>query len=637
MRFAPFLNGFRVYHRTVLACLALVPTVMLSRALQAEAGDPPPSFEQVIKPFLRTHCVDCHSGDEAEAQLALERYDASPQIQTDYEKWERIRRMLVEREMPPADYDQPKQAEVLAFLDAVDDVLESFDCDAAKHPGRVTIRRLNRSEYNNTIRDLIGLDLRLADDFPSDDVGNGFDNMGDVLSISPILLEKYIAAAEAIAKAAMEDDSARKRIIAREASEDAEKVAASRHNIKEFASRAFRRPLREEELDRLFKVMINAWQAGSEQNEIFETAITAILSSPHFLFRIEIDPDADDEDRVRELNDFELATRLSYFLWSSMPDEELFELARGGRLRKPEVLQAQAKRMLLDPKAAALVDNFAGQWLQLRDVDVINPDPGRFSAFDDDLRAAMRRETEIFFETVIREDRNVLDFLNADFTFVNARLAEHYGIEGIEGPDFRRVPMSSGRKGVLTHASILMLTSNPTRTSPVKRGKWILDNILGEPPPPPPPDVPELDEEGETFGSLREQMQQHRNNESCAVCHRKMDTLGFGLENFDAIGGWREMDGRYRIDPSGTLPGGRGFQGPAELMEILVEDKKDEFCRCLVEKMLTYALGRGLDSYDRCTVKEIVRSLGENDYRFSSIVTSIVTSDPFTKREAARE
>lgn len=380
-----------------------------------------------------------------------------------------------------------------------------------------------------------------------------------------------------------------------------------------------------------------AWEQGSEENEIFKTVVTAVLASPQFLFRVELDPGPDDEDGVRQLSDYELATRLSYFLWSSMPDEQLFELARTGELHNRDVLAAEAKRMLADPKSQALVDNFAGQWLQLRDVELLNPDPDQFTQFDEPLRSAMRRETELFFESVMRDDRSVLDFLNADFTYVNQRLARHYGMPDVEGEEFRRVSLGSQRRGVLTHASILMLTSNPTRTSPVKRGKWILDNFLGEAPPPPPPNVPELEQDGETFGSLRERMQQHRSNESCAVCHRKMDALGFGLENFDAIGGWRDKDGRFDIDPAGTLPGGREFGGPAELMTILVAEKKTEFCRCLTEKMLIYALGRGLDSYDRCTVKEIVNALRENDYRFTTIVTEIVTSPPFMLREAASE
>lgn len=623
--------------RCILPLLVLAVGLATPAIVAAEGNADSSRFGEVIVPFLTTHCVDCHSGEDPEAQLGLDRYQQSSNVQTDYEVWEKVRRMLLERQMPPSDYPQPEQAEVMAFVEAVEQELDSFDCDAAKHPGRVTIRRLNRVEYNNTIRDLIGLDLQPADSFPSDDVGNGFDNMGDVLTISPILLEKYVAAAREVADQAFADEQARKRILIHEAESEDELVEVAKRNLDAFAKRAYRRPLAESELDRLFNLMVIAWQKGSDEDEIFKTAVTAVLASPQFLFRVEADPSPEDDDGVRELNDYELASRLSYFLWSSMPDERLFDLAAEGKLSDPEQLASEAVRMLADPKSEALVENFAGQWLQLRDLEVINPDPELFAEFDDRLRAAMRRETEMFFGSVIRDNRSVLEFLTADYTYVNARLARHYGIEEVEGDEFVRVSTAAGRRGVLTHAGILMLTSNPTRTSPVKRGKWILDNILGEAPPPPPPDVPELDAEAETFGSLREQMQQHRSNESCAVCHRKMDALGFGLENFDAIGAWRDRDGRFEIDSSGSLPGGRDFAGAADLMTILAEEKKNEFCRCLTEKMLTYALGRGLDSFDRCTTKEIVRQLQQNEYRFHTLITAIVTSEPFTKREAPRE
>ncbi len=634
------MSAFRTVCCRPAARLGAMSIALLAMSAVPAIGEEPEAagnrFTDVIVPFLGNHCTDCHAGDEAEAELALDRYEDSANIQTDYEVWERVRRMLAEGQMPPSDYSQPSQEEVVAIIEAIDAELDAFDCDASKHPGRVTIRRLNRVEYDNTIRDLIGLDLQLADDFPSDDVGNGFDNMGDVLSISPILLEKYVAAAREIAEKAFADSEARGRILVHRPADDKQKVEVARRNIRGFAERAYRRPLKEEEVERLFKLMVFAWQRGSDDDEIFKTAVTAVLASPQFLFRVETDR-SDGDDGVARLNDFEIASRLSYFLWSSMPDEQLFDLAREGKLHRPEVIADQAKRMLADPKATALVENFAGQWLQLRDVQRINPDPQQFTDFDDSLQAAMRRETELFFESVMREDRSVLDFLGADYSFVNQRLARHYGIADIKGDDFQRVKLDSRRRGVLTHASILLLTSNPTRTSPVKRGKWILDNILGESPPPPPPSVPELSEDAETFGSLRERMQQHRDNESCAVCHRKMDALGFGLENFDAVGAWREKDGRFDIDPSGQLPGGRQFENAAELMTILVEEKSSEFCRCLTEKMLTYALGRGLGPYDRCTVKDIVKKLRENDYRFTTIVTEIVTSPPFLMREAARE
>ncbi|MFK8113363.1 MAG: DUF1592 domain-containing protein [Rubripirellula sp.] len=587
-------------------------------------------FTEHVAPFLNAHCADCHSGADAEGGIGFDQYTDSANVQKDFELWEQVVRLVREHQMPPADHTQPTNDEATAFTAAIEVELSQFDCAAEKHPGRVTIRRLNKAEYNNTIRDLTGLNLNLADGFPSDDVGEGFDNIADVLSLPPILFEKYMDASYVIAQRVMEDDEAKKRVFPHQADSDEERVEAARKNVREFGSRAFRRPLKTSEEERLFGIMRSAWQQDSQPDEIMETVLVAILTSPHFIFRVERDAD----QGIRKLDDYELASRLSYFLWSSMPDERLFDVAKRGELRQPGVLEAESKRMLLDPKSKALIDNFAGQWLQLRDVSRLMPDPDLFPNFDGALRAAMRRETELFFATMIREDRSVLEFLNADFTYVNQRLADHYGIEGVDGNEFQRVSLRPGRRGILTHASILMLTSNPTRTSPVKRGKWILDNFLAEPPPPPPADVPELEEGGETLGSLRQQMEQHRENESCAVCHRTMDAIGFGLENFDAIGSWREQDGKHKIDASGQLPGGRAFDGASDLMGILVDDKKDQFCKCLATKLLTYGLGRGLHSYDRCTVKDAVTSLQENEYRFSALVTAIVTSAPFTMREA---
>ncbi len=415
-----------------------------------------------------------------------------------------------------------------------------------------------------------------------------------------------------------------------------EVVEVARANASDFASRAFRRPLTTEESDRLFSLMRSAWEADASPNEIMQTTIAAVLASPHFIYRIEEDDDALFEDGIRALNDFELASRLSYFLWSSTPDKVLRDAAQTKQLHTPEQLAAQVDRMLADPKAEALVKNFVGQWLQLRDLERLSPDPKLFSTFDEPLRQSMRRETELLFKHIMAEYRSVLDLLNADYTFINERLAQHYGVENIAGDEFQRVELGGKRRGVLMHASILLLTSNPTRTSPVKRGKWVLDNLLAEPPPPPPPNVPELGEAGETLGTLRQRMEQHRADPNCAVCHTKMDALGFGLENFDAIGMWRDADGRETIDPSGELPGGRTFASPADLVQILAENKKEEFARCMTTKMLTYALGRGLGVSDRCTVSSIVDNLSNDEFRFVTLVKSIVTSPPFMFQESGR-
>jgi mono/diheme cytochrome c family protein len=593
------------------------------------------SFTTTVTPFLQEHCVTCHGGDEPEGGLALDSYRESARIQTDYETWEKILKFVRERQMPPKDEPQPDPSSLQEFRQAVQSELEKFDCSSHKHAGRVTIRRLNRTEYNNTIRDLIGIDFRPADDFPSDDVGNGFDNMGEVLSLPPLLLEKYLAAAETIVNRAMQDETARDRLVVHQPTAELTRREATRRNLKIFATRAFRRTISDAEVDRLLQLAKFAIDQGASPNEAFQTALQAVLVSPHFLFRIEADPQPG--QGVRQLGDFELASRLSYFLWSSMPDRELFQLAKAGRLHDPKTLGDQVKRMLQDPKAIALTENFAGQWLQLRSLTEIVPDARQYPTFDDELRSAMRRETELFFAAVVREDRSILEFLNADFSYVNARLADHYGMSGVEGEQFRRVKLDDRRRGVLTQASILLITSNPTRTSPVKRGKWILDNILGEPPPPPPEGVAELDDSPDALGSMRERLEQHRSNEACSICHRKMDALGFGLENFDVIGAWRDRDGRFEIDAKGSLPGNLQFEGPKQLMQILAEQKSESFCRCLGKKMLTYALGRGLESFDRCTVDDIMKQLVKHDYRFSALVRAIVLSEPFRFRESLGE
>jgi hypothetical protein len=321
-----------------------------------------------------------------------------------------------------------------------------------------------------------------------------------------------------------------------------------------------------------------------------------------------------------------------------MPDEELFGLAEKGRLREKGVLEAQVKRMLKDPKSRALTDNFAAQWLQLRTLETAIPDRRTYRAYDRTIRSLVVRETELYFEHIVKDDRSVLEFLDSDYTFLNSPLARYYGVSGVSGDEFRKVTLTDkNRGGVLTHASILTLTSNPTRTSPVKRGKWVLENILGTPPPPPPPDVPELDGEKGTVvnGSLRQRMEAHRKNPSCASCHQRMDPIGFGLENFDGVGRWRTMDDKHPIEPAGELPDGSKFAGPADLRKILL-GKADLFRRCLSEKLLTYALGRGLEYYDKCVVDDLEKALKTNGDRFSALVAGIVKSDPFHKRRGKR-
>jgi hypothetical protein len=414
----------------------------------------------------------------------------------------------------------------------------------------------------------------------------------------------------------------------------ADRTEAARKVLTAFAHDAFRRPVESDEVARMMRLFAVADRQGDPFQEAIKLPLKAVLVSPNFLYRVEADPL--EPSAIRSISDSELAVRLSYFIWSTMPDATLFDLAEKGGLRKPGVLEAQVQRMLRDPKARALSENFAGQWLQLRTLKTLAPDRGYFPAWDESLRQAMIREAELFFENVMREDRSVMDFLNADYTFVNERLARHYGLENVSGSEFRKVSLPDGRHGgVITLASTLTVTSNPTRTSPVKRGKWILENILGTPPPPPAPDAGELPPTEQIKGTVRQQMEKHRANPNCAVCHARLDPLGLGLENFDAIGGWRTIDNKLPIDSSGVLPDGASFDGPAQLKKLLA-GKAGLFRRCLAEKLLTYALGRGLEYYDKCVLDEIVSKMTKDHDRFSSLVLAIVQSDPFQKRKGKR-
>jgi mono/diheme cytochrome c family protein len=604
-------------------------------AIDAGQKSAPGSFSKQIAPLLAKYCVTCHGGAKPKAHLAFDAFKDDATALKDPEVWEKVGQKLRAGEMPPEKRPRPSKEEVKQITGWIDSKLAPLNAKSKKDPGRVTLRRLNRVEYNNTIRDLVGIDFHPADDFPSDDVGYGFDNIGDVLSMAPILMEKYVDAAERIVDKAWHSPQALKRIMICQPAENT-KIDCARKILENFALRAYRRPLKGDEVDRLVGFVTQAEAQGDSFERGLQLALQAILVSPHFLFRIELDPQPNNPDAVHAVNDFELASRLSYFLWSSMPDEELFQLAKQGTLHKEESLEAQVRRMLKDPKSRSLVDNFAGQWLQLRSLKSASPDPALFPIFDDSLRSAMLKESALFFAAIMNEDRSILDFLDADFTFVNERLARHYGMPGIKGEKLQRVGLTGDQRGgILTQAAILTVTSNPTRTSPVKRGKWILENILGTPPAPPPPDVPELKEGQELTGTLRQRMVQHRANPNCAVCHERMDPLGFGFENYDAVGAWRTQDGKFPIDPSGTLPDGRSFKGPKELKAIL-KSKEKEFRRCFAEKMLTYGLGRGLEYFDKAAVEQITRNLAKDRNRFSALVIEIVKSDPFQKRRGKR-
>ena len=627
--------------------------------LSASAQDSKPtSFANFARPFIQQYCADCHGDEKQKADLNLEAFEGHPALYKKRELWESVRDMLAEREMPPEKKAQPSEEERIRMVQFINEELAKFDCAELRRPGRVTLRRLNRAEYNNTIRDLMGVDFSAAADFPLDEVGYGFDNIGDVLSLSPILMEKYLAAAERIvSQAVLSDIPGRLPALSKSRAHPSPKdlvpdqhpkktagakesdLESARRFFTAFVPRAYRRPASPEEIQRLLGLTSNALEQNANLEESVGIAVQAVLASPGFLYRWELDPEVEDGDSqnlattIRSLNPYEFASRLSYFLWSSMPDDVLFELAAVGTLLEPAVVETQVRRMLADPKAKSLATNFAGQWLQFRQIETIAPDPELFPAFDEELRQAMRRESELFFETVMREDRSILEFLDADFTFVNRRLADHYQIAGEFGAEFQRVRLDaqSARGGILTQAGTLALTANPTRTSPVIRGKWVLEQILGTPPPPPPPEVEELEEsqEASSSASLRERLEIHRSQTECAVCHAKMDPIGFAFENFDAVGAWRDLDGAFPIDASGELPDGRRFNGHKELIAILKTE--ETFPRTVVEKMLTFALGRGLEYYDKCATDEISEAAKKADFRFSALVVAIVMSDPFQK------
>ncbi len=777
-----------------------------------------PDFATYGKPFVTMYCIECHRGADAKAELAFDAVNDTEAVIRGRGAWESAIRMVIAGEMPPEDHPQPTVKEAEAFVEHVKAIFDFSDRHAKPDPGRVTMRRLNKVEYRNTVQDLIGVAFDPTEDFPSDDIGHGFDNIGDVLTVSPVLMERYMAAAETIMDQAISThppevikrhlsstytepasaDVATKMMVdgfrrltsnATEAIEvgplhtpyqweDGDYLFRTRayahntgatpvkvailihgadladpssdeqlatiagnvlkpakilkiHELKanhrdqaetievqvpmmkgrhrmmvgqlkpteseaptqlfveymaldgpldtrpksqqkllacdgtkpqpeqtkevmsRFLRRAFRRRVTEEELQRSIDLVDASIVGGESWVSSVQLAMQAALCSPKFLFRVEQDEAPSGSD-IQALDEFQLACRLSYFLWSSMPDDQLLNLAESGQLAGN--LDAQVTRMLTDARSSSLVQNFALQWLQIKRIASVAPDVKLFPSFNDDLRQSMLKETELFVQSILREDRSVMDLITADFTYLNETLARHYGVtdtngsmagrpvneppgQPIRGPEFVRVTFSdSSRGGLLTQGSILTVTSNPTRTSPVKRGRWVLEQILGSPPPGPPPNVPELPASEAVVASttVRQRLEEHRKNPACANCHAKMDPIGFALENFDAVGAYREKDGAFDIDASGEFSDGTKFSGVNDLKSIITA-RRAEVARCLCEKLMTYALGRGIEYYDRPVIEKILKSIETEDYRFSVLVTQIVKSEAFRQRRGASQ
>ncbi len=763
---------------------ALVLVLFLAGAVQRfdvarNLGNAAPiSFQNDIEPILMDHCYECHGDGAGKGGIEMDAFASEEEMLAALGFWEGIHHNVEAMLMPPSEREPMSDSERTILATWIESRVFKLDPENPD-PGRVTIRRLNREEYRNSIRDLVGdVGFDPSADLPPDDTGYGFDNVGDVLSMSPGLFEKYAITADRVLSAAIQThppeperfvatpedhfrgvrhapngtgslasvgtigvklnvprdgdyelrvlvgadhagDELPKMRVRFEGNREQDfeikaerdqpevkvlKVKARRGDrwlemeflndhydpqnsnprrrdrnlhilraelvgpvnlkppppgpihqaifasggtgsemdrakriITRFARKSWRRPVQDAEVNRLLQFVELAKSEGDNFESGVKLALQAILVSPNFLFRAESQARPDDPKQVHKIDEFALASRLSYFLWSSTPDDRLLNLAEAGQLRQN--LAAELDRMLADPKTTAFVQNFGGQWLQLRNLDLAQPDPKIYQSWNASLRQAMREESERFFGAIISENRPVTDLLNANFTYLNEPLARHYGIPGVEGNQFRRVSLQGQererRGGILSHASILTITSNPTRTSPVNRGNWVLENLLGTPPPPPPEDVPDLEEVKKHTDeklTMRQQLEIHREDPVCASCHSRMDPIGFALENYDGIGRWRDAENGQKIDPSGELYTGERFAGASELRMILSGEKKEAFSQNLAAKMLTYALGRGIYYYDRPALNQIFQTAAKEDLRFHAFVRAIVDSVPFQYR-----
>jgi hypothetical protein len=581
--------------------------------------------------FLNEYCVKCH-GVNPVGGFKLDRVATPASLRTEAAKWTSLARRVTNGEMPPKGSPAPTVQARVQFAAWVEDNLRAEACSGGLVAGPAPVRRLNRDEYAATIRDLLDIHLDIGGSLPADGAGGeGFDNAAETLFLSPLHAEKYLETAKFALDFAAREYKSRVKILVAEPGKDRSPEQAARAILADFLPRAFRRPV----ADAGIAPYLSLYHAAREQNQTFEEAVffslRAALVSPMFLFRT--------ESRGNRPDGYALASRLSYFLWGSMPDEMLFDVAAAGGLDDPEVLRALIPRMLRNDKSLAFANRFVEQWLRTRELAGDKaPDATLFPEFfsDEELRSDIRYQPFLFFREVLIRDMSLLNLIDSTHTIGTSNLARHYGVKfdyrqaGTKQPQWVPVPDGSNRGGLLGMAAVLAVSSHPYRSSPVLRGAWILDSILGTPPPPAPPNVPPLEEakEGAPASSVRERMEAHRSNPVCAACHESIDPIGFALENYDPIGRWRDYDAGKPVDQSGRMADGTEFRGPAELKAMLLK-RKDLFVRNLASKMLGYALGRGLTLSDSCTVDDIVSQVREKNYRAQALIEAIVLSAPF--------
>ena len=604
----------------------------------ANKADAEKFFRDRVTPFIKAYCIDCHSNKRpTEAGVNFSPALKSPGHAAFSEQWKRAIARVKAHDMPPEGMEQPNALDREMFSDW----LAMVKFLSPKDPGPFVIRRLTKTEYGNTLRDLFGVDPAIADELPEEVSGEGYLN-----SLSPLQLEQYLSIAQKVVDQVLAPEGApptkmQKRLLGALPAHEEDARAAARRVAQSLARKAYRRPPSEAELEVLLQVFVLGKQNNLNYRESVRLMLKAMLVSPQFLFITpaeEVRPDVE----IVPLDDHQLASRLSYLLWATMPDDELMALADSGKLQEPPILKAQVKRLLMDPRSRALFDGFGAQWLGVGKLQQQTFDPDKFPQMTGEMRLAMYDEVRLLFESIVRENRNIVDFVDSDYTFLNENLASIYGLEKtVTGPKMRKVRLSDqNRGGVLGMPGVLAATSFPNRTSPVKRGVWVLEQVLGDHVPSAPPDVPALeaqDEKSVANLTLRERTELHRTNPVCANCHTILDPIGFGLENFDAIGRWRDRDDNGEaIDASGELPGGKRFSKPQELKTIIV-GRLDNVSRNLVERLLAYALCRKLEGYDEIVVDDLMRDITRDGYRMQTLITAVVTSYPFTHRRIQNE